>query len=212
MVDATTAPAALPADLDALVPRSSRWRAVALIALALAVLAGAWFSSTVLRPSLDDGSGSGSGAKEFPGQVLIVSDTAVRAWPSATLEGIDDVPGAHVAAAWLVDTALMPDAVAMYAENPLAVVQTTYPEAGLVEGGNLPAEFRSGTTYDLVILWDIEDCTVLNDEEEALATIRTAIGTTARAPIPWAARPAHLFDTTLDDDEPSSLACTPTTP
>lgn len=216
MVDATTAPTALPADLDALVPRASRWRAIALIGLALAVLAGTWFSPALLRPSLDgapDSSGSSGSSSLFPGQILTLSESSVRAWPSATLEGIDDVPGARVAAVWLLDTRPIDEAFETDANDALSMLRIVYSPAEVPEGGNLPAEFRTSDPVRLAILWDIDDCYALDENAEAFATLRTAIGTIARTPLPWAARPDRLLDAEFaDDDEYSALACTPSTP
>ena len=210
MIRATAAPAALPSDLDALVPRSGRWRAVALGVLAAVALVAAWFSPHALRPSLDDGAGSAATSQVFPGQVLVVSESSVRAWPEARLEGVDDIPGARVAAAWLVDAEQGSAMLASDAEDPFAVLEATYPEADLPAGGNLPATFRTGDAVRLAILWDVDDCAALDEDAEAFATIRTALGTSVRTPLPWTARPDALLDPDLDDAN-LSLACRPGT-
>jgi hypothetical protein len=140
--------------LEALVPRGSRWRGVAFVVLALAVLGGAWVVPALVRPTIV-GNGSAAGA-EFPAEhrELVLADIAPHGWGGVTVVGIDDVPGAHVVGAWAVEG----DALG---NVPVAdVVSGDYltKRLGLTDADRLPRALAAGRPATLVVLWQIDSC------------------------------------------------------
>lgn len=178
---ATARTATGPTDeLAALVPRRSTGRTVAMVIGLLVVLVLVWSSPALLRPTLVAGSSYGGAAQTFSGsgQVLTVVDLDPRAWPFAELTGVGDVPGAQVAAAWVLaveEGGLFPGADP--ARPPVDSLQEGYPDAAVEPGGNLPYRFSGGQALQLAVLWDVVDCTALAVTVPH-AELSTAVGAT----------------------------------
>lgn len=196
-------------ELDSLTPRSSRLRMTVVALVPVLVLAVAWLSPPVLRPSLDSlGSGSASSLElEHLSQLLTTSTLTPRAWPAATLTAVEPVSGADIAAVWLLPTRTEDtfDVLPTEPYDPLAVLRAYYPDADVQPGGNLPQRFASGDQLDLVILWDVHSCAALEMEAQPQATIRSALGTTRSDDPLWEANaPGFLL---VDEFGENSALC-----
>lgn len=152
-----------------LVPASSRRRNVLLVAAGLAVLALAWFSPTVLRPSLGHSSGGSWSAIGPPHQVLAIVDLEPEVWPSARIVSVGDVPGAEVERAWIVGPA---DAAEM-----------------------LPQRIGNGDHTQLAVLWHITDCARLQPTDWAEVRLQSALHTSSTDELPDTASPGFDVDT-----------------
>ncbi len=140
--------------LEALVPRGSRWRGVAFVVLALAVLGGAWVVPALVRPTIV-GNGSAAGT-EFPAEhrELVLANIAPHGWGGVTVVRIDDVPGAHVVGAWAVEG----DALGNVPVADVASADYLTKRLGLTDADRLPRALASGGPATLVVLWQIDSC------------------------------------------------------
>lgn len=183
--------AGAPADpvLAALVPPPSRGRALVAVVLAVVLLVGAWYSPHVLRPALMvPWTGWSGGSELVAGDDTFAAFAEVQpqAWPWATAEGIDPVPGTELVGAWLVP-APAPAAIRAMTTDPSPEPSRDWREAvaALVApldpdvvgpGSALPADFRSGETVRLVAAWRITDCAALDPDARPHVRIRTVAG------------------------------------
>lgn len=199
--------------LDALVPRRSSWRNWALVIVAVAVLAVAWWSPTLLRPDMSTIPGAGGGTSYLTPSsgILNYVPVTVDAWPHADVVSVGDVPGLRLVGAWLVtdpvvDQLRTPEREA--GESDLDYVRRAYPGLVLDDSTALPQRFDEGSRTDLVTLWEVVSCeqfvatATAADASGAFGpmvdvTLRTAIGTTIERP----------FDTLMVVDE-DLLGCT----
>lgn len=209
MITATTEPA-LPADLAPLAPRRSPLRNIVLGLLAIAVLVGAWFSPAILRPALVGTSGGGW-AVELPesGTLLTVSQLHPEAWPHATVDAVQAVPGAMPAAVWVF---IEPEPVGTRipaATTPHRYLEESYPGLAFPAEGTLPARVHSraeSTRFDdgelvIAIAWEITDCSALvsedddayrTEEDQPRAVVRSALGRESRTSLGYSASPASF--------------------
>lgn len=169
--------------LEALVPRRSRFRNLALGAAGVAVLVGAFMSPAMLRPSVvseSDVSGSWSALAPHP-WILAVVELQADAWPKVDVQSVADLPGARVAGAWV-----LADGLATFDDqlDPGAFASgEDFLEAALAPGSlpvadALPRSLDLGETASLVILWEITDCSQLGAGVEAQVELKTVLGTT----------------------------------
>ena len=141
--------------LEALVPRGSRWHGLVLVALALAVLVGAWVVPALARPSIT-GDGSAAGT-EFPAEQreVVLTPIAPRGWGGVTVGAVDDVAGAHVVGAWAVEG--ISDALSGMPANDVASDEYLT-RLGVTDADRLPRHLGPGRAATLVVLWQIESC------------------------------------------------------
>lgn len=180
-----TPTAGQPTDLDptlsSLVPRSSWRRNLVLAVLAAAVLAGAFVSPKVLRPTVATRTGGWVwAALPTHQQVVVVAPLDATTWSHVDLRSVGGVPGAEVAGAWvqrgeLADTVMVGDP-ADY-DTGLDVLRATFPTLEL-GSTRLPQRLQGGETAQLIVLWDVVACDALNVQRLPELTLRTALGTT----------------------------------
>ena len=115
--------------LEALVPRGSAWRSAGLVVLALALLVGAWLLPPTLKPGI--GEGFGASWQEFAAEkrVVLLAQVHPSGLGGVRVRAVDDLPGAHVVDAWVVDGDLWST---MPAEMPTTAVASIHndPEEG----------------------------------------------------------------------------------
>ncbi len=202
MIDATdssspTDPAPDPT-LDALVPKRSTGRNVALAAAALGLLAVVWASPAILRPSVAGDGGGGTWSAVAPhDQVLTVVRLAPSGWPYMDIEAVDDVPGAAVVGAWVLpdgdyglgdglDPGDYPDGL----DFVNAALGTRDRDAST----HLPQRLDQDGPVQLVTLWDITDCAVL-DGRPPTVMLQSALGTTVHEELDGIASPGFDLQT-----------------
>lgn len=173
-------------ELARLVPHQSPRATTALTAVAALVLLAAWFSP-VLRPSVVGSSSEGVGVGVSSSrQVLTRMALSPQGWPSFTVESVSDVPGARVLGAWLAPHE---------GENVPGFTVTEDVSAALVEleDARLPQRIRPSASVQLVIAWQITDCTALDDGGDLTVMLRSAFGQQRTEQLPDWMAPA-LFD------------------
>jgi hypothetical protein len=151
MSTATTDPT-----LEALVPRGSAARNVVLVLLALALLAAVWLLPPVLRPAVV--TTSYGGGSVFPAESREVTLTTLepRGWGGVTVRGVDDVPGAHVVWAWVLEGDHVEGAVTTLAG--LGAADWVAQVIGAGDQDRLPRTVAAGRPATLVVLWQVDDC------------------------------------------------------
>lgn len=162
--------------LDALVPRGSAARSAAFVALGLALLAGLWFLPPLLRPDVVGHSAGGS-AGWFAGDRRVVFFETLHPQGPGEIRvlGVEDVPGARVVDAWVLDGDhfVPPDAIhpgpAGEPQSASDYLAVGVPAAD--ESTHLPRWIAAGRTATLVVLWEIRDCGALSGE---LPSVRLA--------------------------------------
>ena len=202
--------ATLPADLAPLAPRRSPLRNITLGLIGILVLVGAWLSPAILRPALT-GSSGGGWSVELPesGTLLTVSQLHPEAWPPATVEGVQAVPGATPVAAWVFVEPAPTGAQIPAATTPHRYLEESYPGLAFPAEGNLPARVHNqsdGAQFDdgglvIAIAWEITDCNALVSEDddayrttddEPHAILRSAIGIESRTGLGHSASPGSF--------------------
>ncbi len=151
--------------VETLLPARSTGRNVALLVAGVAVLAGAWWSSDVLRPSLVEDSSAGVAG---PSGDLFVTVSEVRAqgWPWVEVVDVPGVPGATPAEVHLAP-GLLTDG------GDLEQVTRLGPgDRGTGTHGRL-AHGQVGT---MTILWEVTDCQALASSFGAGTTVITRSG------------------------------------
>lgn len=190
--------ARIPADLAPLAPRRSTLRNVVLSALAVLALVGAWFSPALLRPTLV-GNDQGGWGSRMADSFLVISWLRPEAWPHATLESVEPLPGATPLRVWVFDGEAEESSEVSPAEDALQFLRETYPSVDFAENGNLPHVLRSGQRLQIAVEWRVTDCAALlagrdgQDFPERVtpdAVIRSALGRTSRTTLGSVASPA----------------------
>ena len=152
--------------LEALVPRGSAWRNTVLVVLGLALLAAAWFLPPVARPSI--GTASGASWREFAAarQVVLVAGLEPRTPAGLQVRAVEDVPGAHVVAAWATDDRLeaVEDAAAATPEGRGLSASDYAAALGVTDADRLPRTVAPDGDATLVVLWQLDDCTALTGQ------------------------------------------------
>ena len=138
--------------LAALTPLPTRGRSVVLVLVAAALLVGAWFSPNLLRPGPDLRAGSGGTVAVVPQDeaVLRIVDFPMIAPIGGTVTGIEDVPGATVEDAWLVQPPIeMPMlSTETVAQQTAAEVLADAYAPGVLDDAALPQRITSGPVQD----------------------------------------------------------------
>lgn len=113
-------------------------------------------------------------------------------WPTPELVSVTDVPGAVVNGAWLVPAA---DLTFDGAAEPtgqasgLDYLRAAAPAVRFDESSALPQPVRRDVATQLVVIWDVVDCSSLSPDNVPRAELRTVVGTTVRAELPDIAGP-----------------------
>jgi hypothetical protein len=168
MTNATEEPTGADPTLAALVPRRSPLRNTVLTGIAVLVLVAAWTSPAVIRPAIDPSYGGGLGV--VGDQVITWRSVEVRSWFGATLEHVEDVPGARVLDAWLVDgdewIGPDPRTTATDHDDASSYVRAVVGSDRLADR-TLPRRTDVDTEQFLVIVWDV-DCGALADPTDTV--------------------------------------------
>lgn len=144
------------------------------------LLLAAWASPFVLRPSaVSDASGGTWVALAPHHQVATVISLDPRGWPDVQIESVGDVPGAEVAGSWIftdgeygLGEGLDPDAF----PSGLEFVRAALPARDF-DAGQVPQRLARGVEAQLLTLWNITDCSVL-DGRPPVIELRSVVGTT----------------------------------
>ena len=182
--------------LDSLVPRPTAGRNLALLGLAAALGTVAWFSPTVLAPTLRAGDVGGGAWQTFGTDgVLTTSELSPAGWPSLVVESVEDVPGAHVVGAWVLppEAQLLGSPTVAHPES--LALEDVLPGVDLGPATALPQRLSPGQTGHLLVRWEITDCQALVATDPPVAVLRSAIGPRHREVLQEWAGPA--FDLTL---------------
>lgn len=217
----------MDASLHTLVPLRSPLRSLVVIVLMAVALVGALLAPGVLRPELVSYSGMATPLEET-NQVLTSISLEPSDSASGTIVAVSPVPGAEPSTVWILERlaqefdglgggeALPLDrqlAVNYHVEEldgarlpqpiPNGSPHTSFIPDGqpeLVDDETPPEDFFTGEgRYDLVILWDIVDCSRLVDFAPPVVELRTVIGTTTLHQLDDFANPGFLFS--LEDDQ-----------
>jgi hypothetical protein len=197
---ATTAP---DPSMAQLAPSPSPARNRLLISAVVVALVAAVFSPNILRPSVSgpnsDSTGSWSALPSHR-QVMTTASVAARTWPRVDIYSIDDVPGAQLVRAWVVDESVLAgfdDTLdeSSY-ESGLSFITAAMPEFD-AERDALPQSVGWGDSTFLILLWDIDSCDVLDVVPAASARVesRTTFRTSSKENLPAYAAPG--FDVEL---------------
>lgn len=158
--------------LETLVPEPSTRRNVALAALAVALLAGAWFLAPLLRPTLVvNGGGLRSTAEPPP-----ISLARITATGPLTVEAVADTASADVVGAWIVPEADgHADLVELY--GAVDSVEDLLRASGIDPAdAALPHTLADGETAWLMVTWRLTDCAATGDVEWPPVTVRSSLG------------------------------------
>lgn len=187
--------------LSSLVPQRSRRRNVALVGLALLGVIGVLASHGVLRPTVvSDSNGSTWSALPTHDQVVTVVLLDPSGW-SRDLGSVTDVAGAQVAGAWLFPT----DEIERdYTVEPVdfadgvAFLEAAFPARNFGENSQLPQRVPRDGPSQLVVLWNITDCAMLDAAPAPQAEIRTWVGTTTRQSFDEVLSPGWHMETLVE--------------
>lgn len=194
----TADPSAGDPSLAALTPLPTRARSLLLMAVATALLVGAWFSPDLLRPGLDTTSGLGGTTVAIPadGNLLTVFDLPAVAPVGGEVVSIGDVDGATVVGAWLLQPppAELPSLLWNDPDRPSSdeVLAQAY-APGVLDAAALPQPITSGPVQ-LAVLWKITDCAALDDRAEIPVTVRNVLGMRFEQGLPAMIGPAFAKD------------------
>lgn len=151
-----------------LLPARSTGRNVALAAAAVAVLVGAWWSPAVLRPAIAPWSGGTWGVAPVDGAVVATSTVWREESPGITVVRVRDMPGARVAGAWMTDG---PDGLP--GPGPTDEVGEYVAAIGAAP---LPVGLAGDSGGQLVISWEITDCSLLTEDVGPELELRSVLG------------------------------------
>lgn len=177
--------------VESLLPARSTRRNVALVAAGIAVLAAAWWSADVLRPSLVAGDTLSGVAFSDRDTFVTVVQVHGRGWPWVEVVDVPGIPGATP-----VEVHLAPGSLA----DPIVaseVVRLGPGDAGTGMHGRL-GPGQSGT---MTILWEITDCGALTREpfKSTSVIVRSGLGLQTEETLPsWAAPADHVEILTED--------------
>ncbi len=203
MTDETVNETAPDPSMAMLAPTSTRRRNLLLALAGFALLAAAWLSPALLRPSVVPANGAGAGSwHALPSnrQVLTMTQVTARTWPNVELRSVVDVPGADVAGTWMIDDAVLAgfdDAIEESAfDSGEAYLRAAMP-AFDTGADSLPRRLGHGQSAILVVLWNVAGCDVLDTPEPVPAPIElgTVIRTGRREELPPIAAPGFDVDT-----------------
>jgi hypothetical protein len=150
-------------------------KAVLWIGAALILLLVGFVSFTVLRPQVTEGDGGGSwGIVAETGQVItqVSIEAGWASWGGFELVAVDDVPGAAVAGAWLL-TASERDRL------PADPLSEAFLDLDLDEAA-LPRRLGHQERADLIVLWDITDCSALVERRRPEVVLHNLVGFSVR--------------------------------
>jgi hypothetical protein len=117
---------------------------------------------------------------------MTITSVTAQTWPHVDIRSIDDVPGAPLVRAWMVNELVLAgfdDTLdeSEY-ESGMSYVKAALP--GLdIERDALPQSLRRGDSATLIVLWDIDNCDALPQEGAQLKS-RTFLGTSSTEIIP----------------------------
>ena len=177
--------------LSTLIPRRSIRRNLLLASAAMLLLVAVWTSPPLLRPSVvSDSSGGSSTALTRQHQVLTMTQLSPDGWPRVRLQSVNDLPGARVAGAWVLADPLVQSQVATdpatYTTG-LDYLRASFPHANFGAASQLPQRLDRGESAQLSILWDIADCSRLNQGQRPQIELTSILGTNTREQLPdWA--------------------------
>lgn len=193
-----TAPESDPT-LATLIPQRSIWRNLILASAATLLLVGVWSSPQLLRPSVISKSLAGSStslAREH--QVLATVQLTPEGWPSVGVQSVGDLPGAKLGGAWVLPGPLVePQAVADPANfaTGLDYLRASFPHANFGAASQLPQRLDRGESAQLVILWDITDCSRLIPGQEPKIELTSILGTKTYERLPDVFGPEFALNT-----------------
>lgn len=167
--------------LETLIPRPSRARNFILIVLGALILAAVLVGPMLLQSSISkDSSGTRSWAALGP-HPFVLSVVSVKAdgWPSVKVDSVTNVPGASVADVWIMPEGTRGEngdirSAANFA-HPWEYVEAYY---GATADNRLPQQLDDGESASMLILWEIEDCELLNQTDQPEVRLKTLFRTT----------------------------------
>lgn len=184
--------------LATLIPRRSTRRNLLLAVAAAALLVGAWASPNVLRPSI---TGNATAMESMPfapaHQVLVTVELTPQGWPNVGVQSVGDLGGAKVAGAWVLHgaTAMPADVDPAKFANGLDYLRAAWPQTRFETTGNLPQTVEPGKPAQLVILWQITDCSGLVEGQSAQVELKSAWRTNTRQLLSDMAAPGYEVNT-----------------
>lgn len=196
MLDATVS---VDPTLATLIPQRSVRRNLTLSVIVVLLFAGVWASPSVLRPSVDSDASAGAWWALAPHhQVFAALRLEPDGWPNVDIQSVGNLPGAEVAGAWL-----LADALAEFDDrldpsdysSGLDYLRAAFPRRDLGPANQLPRSVDTGETTQLLILWDITDCSQLIELQQPVIEFRTVLGTTTHEPLDEIASPAFDLNT-----------------
>jgi hypothetical protein len=201
MTDAT--PVTTPAPdvdptLSALIPQPSIRRNLFLAAGALLLLAGVWASAPVLRPSVVGQTSAGTSTVLAGGdQVLTMVELTPDGWPNVGVQSVKDLPGAKVAAAWVLPGAFADPLAsidpAAYTTG-LDYLRASFPHRSFDATSQLPHRLARGEPAQLFILWDITACSALIEGQRPQIELTSIFRTNTHELLPDFAGPWFALD------------------
>lgn len=175
--------------LAALIPQPSRRRNGALAALAVALLAGAWFAAPVLHPDLrQDAFGDIGPFKDVPASLI-----RVTAAGALTIERVTGTESTEVAGAWIVPDA---DGWARLTDeySPSATPEDLLRASGInPDAAALPQSLADGETVWLMVAWHVTDCPTVDLTSWGDVTVRSPLGIERTLPLDGGG-PVSVFD------------------
>lgn len=197
----STAPESDPT-LPTLIPQPSNRRNLLFASAALLLLVGVWTSPQVLRPSVvSDISGGGTTALAIQHQVVTMVQLTPDGWPRVELQSVGDLPGARVAGAWVISGSVaQSEVMADPSDYPtgLAYLSASYPRSDFGAATRLPHRLDPGESAQLLILWDIADCTLLTEGRRPSVELGSILGSSTNEQLPDWASPWFALDADAD--------------
>lgn len=164
-----------------------------LASAALFLFVGVWASPLVLRPSVVSNQG-GEGASTLLArqhQVLTVVGLAPKGWPSVGVQSVGNVPGARVAGAWVFAGAVVDSQVANQPDHyptGFDFLRASFPGRDFGTASRLPHRLDPGKPAQILILWDLTDCSLLTETQQPQIELTSILGITTHQLLPdWAA-------------------------
>lgn len=187
---AVEGPAADPT-VGTLLPARSTARNVALAAAAVLVLVGAWWSPALLRPTIAPWNGGVWGVTPVDRSIVATSTVWRTESPGITVVRVRDVPGARVAGAWLTNGPEGPGG-----PGPTEKVGEYVASLGAEP---LPAGLAGNSGRQLIVAWEITDCTLLREDVGPTLELRSAVGAPGTVQLDPMLGPA--YDLTLLEEQ-----------